>query len=97
MAHLILIARKFIHRIVHYALERIKKLYGPVLDAATWKMYLLGYRHYAVNRQLRKLFARSALHYAWLAGFSGCFTEGTTHYGLANRYDSATASEDILQ
>lgn len=37
------------------------------------RFYLLGYSGYLLPRMLRRLFARTTWHRAWLAGYAGVF------------------------
>jgi len=46
--------------------------------------YFVGYRQVMIPRILRKIFARSELHRAWLLGFNGCFEEVGIKYGTPN-------------
>ena len=55
-------------------------------DAILLRVYLAGYRGRVMPRCLRRIAARSALHRAWLSGFTGCFDEGGISYGPANPY-----------
>lgn len=55
-------------------------------DAFLLRVYLAGYRGRVMPRWLRRIAARSALHRAWLSGFTGWFDEGGISYGPANPY-----------
>lgn len=51
------------------------------------KGYLLGYERRILPRWIRKLFARSELHKAWLSGYHGRFEENGVCYGPNNPYN----------
>jgi len=50
------------------------------------RVYLAGYSGWIMPRPLRRFFAGSQVHRAWLSGRDGCFIEAGTHYGPANPY-----------
>ena len=50
------------------------------------RVYLAGYSGRVLPRWLRRLVARSALHRAWLSGFTGYFEQDGVRYGPANPY-----------
>lgn len=47
--------------------------------------YMQGYRGKVPPRVVRKLFAKSTLHRAWLAGHMGVFEQAGFRFGVTNR------------
>jgi len=55
------------------------------------KAYFFGYQQKPVPRCVRRLFARSRLHRAWLSGSNGYFVECGVQYGTCNPYSLSSA------
>ena len=49
------------------------------------RVYMQGYYGYVYPRLVRRLFAGTVLHRAWLAGHMGVFEQDGRHHGVADR------------
>lgn len=61
------------------------------------RTYLTAYSGWRAPRWLRRLFARSDFHRAWLCGFHGWFEEAGVKYGPANPYPQADHEAEELE
>lgn len=55
------------------------------MRSATMYVYFLGYKGYLMPRLIRRLFARSRLHEAWLLGYMGVYEEAGRRIGALER------------
>lgn len=49
------------------------------------KIYIFGYKGWLPQKWLRRLFAKSDIHRAWLTGYMGFFVESGKHCGVTDR------------
>lgn len=56
-------------------------VYRPIAH----RVYMQGYYGHVYPRLVRRLFAGSVLHRAWLAGHMGVFKQEGRHHGVADR------------
>ena len=57
----------------------------PVYRPIAHRVYMQGYYGHVYPRLVRRLFAGSVLHRAWLAGHMGVFKQEGRHHGVADR------------
>ena len=57
----------------------------------TLQLYPAGYRGWIMPRRVRRWIAGTDFHRAWLLGYLGFFSEGTTRFGPANPFRGSTA------
>ena len=59
------------------------------------EIYLFGYSGRPLPRWIRRMFARSEVHRAWLLGSTGCFSQAGVRYGPAHPYGNARDLPDL--
>lgn len=77
------------HRAFHYVkLGKRIAMKDYLLKIFCMVIYLKAYGGWVAPRVLRKVFAGTTLHRAWLCGYKGMFVEDDVHYGIVNKYGS---------
>lgn len=64
-----------------------------MLPRIYFRIYMAGYGGWVIPRFIRRMFARSEAHRAWLSGFTGCFNQADVRFGPANPYRSTLTAE----